>query len=205
MNVVFDVAGVLLRWQPHEILRASLKSRSLDDAGARDWVLHFFENWGGDWGSFDRGMVEPEELAQRIARRTQLPLAEVQAVIDGIPDVLHPMEETLAVVDQLRERGRALYYLSNMPASYADTIRRTRAVVFDRFDDGIFSAHVRMIKPERAIFEHAARRFGIQPQHSVFVDDAPGNVMAAREAGWHAVHFEDGAQCARELAALGAL
>ena len=203
MNIVFDVAGVLLRWQPHEILRERLVSQSLDEASARDWVPRFFEHWGGDWGDFDRGSVDPDELGRRIARRTRLPLREVQAVIDGIPEVLTPMPATVDLLHRLKAAGRRLRFLSNMPAPYAERLLRTRADVFGHFDDGVFSGHVGMVKPERQIFDLASQRFGIEPADSLFIDDAPANVSAAREAGWGALLFEDGARCGEALRGMG--
>jgi putative hydrolase of the HAD superfamily len=203
MHLVFDMAGVLLHWQPHALLQRTLTSLALDEAAAHAWVPRFFEGFGGDWGEFDRGAVEPPALAERIARRTSLPVAEVTAVIDGIPSVLQPMSESLALLRRLRGQGRRLHFLSNMPAPYADVLEATHAELFAQFDDGVFSGRVRMIKPERQIFDHAVERFGLDPAATLFFDDWLPNVDAARAAGWHAVHFTNAAQCERDLAALG--
>ena len=205
MRIVFDMAGVLLHWQPHALLQRALASLELDEPAARAWVSRFFENFGGDWGEFDRGPVQPPALVERIARRTGLLHEEVQAVIDGVPGILQPMHESLALLTRLREGGRRLHFLSNMPAPYADALEAAHPQLFAHFEDGVFSARVRMIKPERAIFDHAVRRFGLEPAATLFIDDAPSNVKAAREAGWHALQFLDAAQCERELVALGLL
>jgi putative hydrolase of the HAD superfamily len=199
MHLVFDMAGVLLHWQPHALLQRTLASLALDEAAARAWVPRFFESFGGDWAEFDRGSVEPAALAERIARRTGLPLAEVQAVISGVPDVLQPMSESLALLQRLREQGRRLHYLSNMPAPYADALEAAHAHLFAHFEDGLFSGRVRMIKPEREIFEHAARRFGLEPAATLFIDDAPSNVAAARAAGWQALQFVDAVRLEADL------
>jgi FMN phosphatase YigB (HAD superfamily) len=34
-------------------------------------------------------------------------------------------------------------------------------------------------------------QLGVAPQNSVFLDDAPGNIVAARAAGMHAILVED--------------
>ena len=205
MYLVFDMAGVLLHWQPHALLQRALASLALDAAGARAWVPRFFENFGGDWAEFDRGGVEPAALAERIARRTGLPLTEVQAVIAGVPDVLQPMSESLALLQRLRDGGQRLHYLSNMPAPYADVLESAHAHLFAHFDGGLFSGRVRMIKPEREIFDHAAQQFGLEPAATLFIDDVAPNVAAARDAGWQALQFIDAAQCERELLKRGLL
>lgn len=200
MNVVFDFGGVLFEWSPVQLLQSVLPQRQPDEA----LVASFFQGYGGDWGEFDRGTVEPDVLAGRIAARTGLRRDEVQAVIDAVPAALRPIEGTVALLARLRERGRTLRFLSNMPEPYARHLEATHDFLA-HFHDGVFSARVGMIKPERAIFEHARERFGLEPAQMLFIDDHPANVTAAREAGWQALHFQSPAQCEAELARRGLL
>jgi HAD superfamily hydrolase (TIGR01509 family) len=69
----------------------------------------------------------------------------------------------------------------------------------------VFSARVRLIKPEPAIFELAAQRFAAAPGELLFFDDVAVNVDAARRAGWNAHHFTDAADCEAELRRRGLL
>jgi HAD superfamily hydrolase (TIGR01509 family) len=62
---------------------------------------------------------------------------------------------------------------------------------------------VQLIKPEPAMFDLAARRFGVAPADLVFFDDVPGNVAAAQAAGWSAFVFTDAAQAERDLRQAG--
>lgn len=204
MNVVFDFGGVLFRWQPHEFMARLLPHHAPDDETARAVVLLFFEGFGGDWGEFDRGTLARELLAARIAQRTGFTLAEVDAVIDAVPHELQPIEATVALLQRLHERGHALYFLSNMPAPYADHLEATHAFI-GLFRAGVFSSRVKMIKPEPAIFAHSIRSFGIDPADTLFIDDVLHNADAARAAGWQALHFSDAAQCEAELARRGLL
>lgn len=204
MNVVFDFGGVLFRWQPHEFMARLLPHHAPDDETARAVVLSFFEGFGGDWGEFDRGTLTRGLLAARIAQRTGFTLAEVDAVIDAVPHELQPIEATVALLQRLHDRGHALYFLSNMPAPYADHLEATHAFI-GLFRAGVFSSRVKMIKPEPAIFAHAIRSFGIDPADTLFIDDVLHNADAARAAGWQALHFSDAAQCEAELARRGLL
>ncbi len=70
---------------------------------------------------------------------------------------------------------------------------------FKWFDGGIFSGDVNLIKPAHAIYELLSGRHGLVPAQTVFIDDTLVNVQAARELGWHAIHFESPAQLSREL------
>lgn len=199
MNLVFDFGGVLFRWQPHEIVAAVLPELTPSRAAADRLVVDIFQGYGGDWGEFDRGTVATDVLAQRIARRVPaVSVAQARAVIDAVPAALAPIAGTVALLQQLHAHGHALYYLSNMPEPYARHLEATHDFL-RLFRRGVFSARVKMIKPEPAIFAHAAEAFGIAPAHSLFIDDMARNVAAAHAAGWQAFQFADPAQCEAEL------
>jgi putative hydrolase of the HAD superfamily len=188
MKIVFDFAGVVFHWQPTVMLQTVLPHHATDEPSTDRLMTALFQSWGGDWAEFDRGTVEPAVLIDRIARRTGLPPADVQAAVQAIPLALQPDPATVALIHRLRAVRRGVYFLSNMPAPYADHLETAHACN-TWFDDGVFSARVHAIKPEPEIFELAARRFGGLPQEFVFLDDVPANVAAAKEAGWQALHF----------------
>ncbi|MCW5665750.1 MAG: HAD family phosphatase [Piscinibacter sp.] len=204
MNVVFDFGGVLFRWRPRDLLARLLPQHVPDAAAAERLFEHFFENYQGDWGEFDRGTVEPGPLAERIARRTGLTVDEARRVIDGVPAELQPVAGTVELLHTLHAQGRPLYYLSNMPEPYAQHLEATHHFL-GLFRDGVFSARLQLCKPEPEIFAQAAQRFRVEPARTVFIDDMAENVVAARAAGWKAIRFVDPAQCADELRAAGAL
>ncbi len=204
MKVVWDFGGVLFHWRPPELIKRELPARAANDEQAQHWVRQIFQGYGGDWGDFDRGTVSVPDLVQRIARRTGLAAQEVQAVVDGVPAELQPIDDTVALLARLREAGHVQYYLSNMPAPYADHLEAEHGFV-RWFADGVFSARVQAVKPERAIFEMAAARFGVPPSELLFFDDHPPNIEAARAAGWQAEHFAGAAGAARVLRAHGLL
>ena len=204
MKIVFDLGGVLLRWQPHEFMARLLPEHAATPQQAQALTRDFFQGFSGDWGEFDRGVLEAAPLAQRIARRTGIKELDVRRVIDAIPEELQPLSASVTLLRRLHARGRALYFLSNMPEPYASHLEATHDF-FGLFRQGVFSARVRLIKPDPAIFAHAHAAFGVGATAPVFIDDVQKNVSAARSAGWCAIHFQDAAQCERELVELGAI
>lgn len=204
MNVVWDFGGVLFRWRPQALLARVLPARVIDDASAAHWDAMFFEKYAGDWGEFDRGTVEVEALVERIARRTELTQAEVRAVVEAVPAELEPIAPSVALLQRLRERGHRLYFLSNMPKPYADHLERTHGFL-KLFDDGVFSARVRLTKPDPAVFHHAQQRFRIEAADTLFLDDHLPNVDAARAVGWRALHFTHADAVETELRVLSLL
>lgn len=205
-TVIFDLGGVLLHWQPLPLLQQVLPHHAPDLAGAQLLARQLFQGFdpGSDWALFDLGQIEPQALAKRIARRTGLPPEDVQAVIDAIPPHLTTLDETEALLHELRAAGHRLCFLSNMPAPYAERLLREKPF-FGAFDDGIFSAHVQQIKPDAAIYALAAQRFGLRGQGVWFIDDVQRNLDAAQLHGWQGLRFESASQVRVQLVAAGLL
>ena len=197
-TLVFDLGGVVFRWEPHEFLQRLLPRRAPDRAAAQALTDEFFQGFGGDWGEFDRGRIEAAPLAERIAARTGLSVAESRRVIEAIPDELQPIPETARLLGRLHGAGRPLHYLSNMPAPYARHLEAAHEVL-KLFRNGVFSSRIGVIKPEPAMFAHAAAAFAAEPSQLLLIDDSAANIVAARSAGWSALQFENAARCEEDL------
>ena len=189
-RIVFDFGGVVFHWRPTRLLQRELPQHATDEASAALWAQAIFEGYGGDWGEFDRGTLEVPELVQRIATRTGLAEDDVLRVVMAVPVELQPQAATVDLLSRLRDAGHRLHYLSNMPRPFAALIE-AREPFMPWFDSGVFSAREGVIKPEPAIYELAASRFGARPDELVFLDDHLPNVLAARALGWNALHFSD--------------
>lgn len=185
---VFDFAAVLFDWQPEVLLQRVMPAHAPDAQAASRLAQTIFQGYQGDWADFDRGTVSVAALVPRIVARTGLPASALQALVDAIPDALVPLPATVDLVARLRRPDRPMFFLSNMPAPYADALEQRHDFV-RAFDDGVFSGRVGMVKPEPEIFATAAERFGAPADELVFIDDHLANVHAARSAGWNALQF----------------
>jgi putative hydrolase of the HAD superfamily len=203
LRIVFDFGGVLFNWRPIDLVQHHLPQHARDDASSRSVVAAVFQGFTGDWAQFDRGLLEADELAQRIAARTGLPIAHVQSLVDGVPQSLTPKADTVALLQRLHALGVTLHFLSNMPRLYAEHLDRTHPELMAHFDSGVYSAHVRLIKPEEAMYRLASERFGAPGHQLLLLDDVAANVDAAQAHGWNALQFVDAASCERALQAQG--
>ena len=203
-SVVFDFGAVLFQWRPLELLQQVVPDLAPDASAARGLAAQIFESFTpeSDWALFDLGQVEEADLAQRIAKRIAAPASRIRAVIDAIPAHLQPQMASVALMQRLKRAGHRLYFLSNMPKPYADHLERDNSFLKD-FEDGIFSGRVGLMKPGREIFELAHQRFGLIPSQTVFIDDHPGNIEAAQQHGWQAVHFTECEQVQAQLQSAG--
>jgi putative hydrolase of the HAD superfamily len=98
-------------------------------------------------------------------------------------------DDMLHLARQLKEAGVKIAILSNMQI---DMLKVMRAK-FDwlaEFDVQMYSCEVGMVKPEREVYLECARRLGVDPEQSLFLDDKDKNIIGAEQAGMHATLFD---------------
>ncbi|WP_304480354.1 MULTISPECIES: HAD-IA family hydrolase [Bacteroidales] len=60
------------------------------------------------------------------------------------------------------------------------------------FEGMVKSYEARVAKPDKKIFDIAAKEFGINPEKTLFIDDSPYNIAVAKELGWQGVEVKPG-------------
>ncbi len=204
MNVVFDFGGVLFRWHPASFLARVWPHRVGDADSGTAVAAEFFQNYTGDWGAFDQGLIDAATVTDRIATRTGWPHGEVAQVVRAVPDELQLLPGTVTLIQELKRAGHRLFYLSNMPEPYANHLER-HYPLNEWFESGLFSGRVKQSKPSAEIYRLAIERFGVAPASCLFLDDHWANIEAARAAGWQALLFSDADAMRPQLQALGLL
>jgi 2-haloacid dehalogenase len=182
--VVFDVGRVIVQWQ----LRA-LFEKMIDDPQELDWFLHnvVTEDWHyqHDAGRPLAEMV-PERIAQFPAYEDHI-RAYATRFLETIPG---RVPGTAQLIEALSARGWPLYAITNFGAEFWDMFRPTEPAI-DHFRDVVVSGKEKLAKPDPAIFDLAARRFGHDPAAMLFIDDNGDNVAAAARLGWQVHQFVD--------------
>jgi 2-haloacid dehalogenase len=181
--VIFDIGGVLLDWNPRYVYREMFESedemeRFLSEVCTMEW--HEANDMGAPFEvTCAQLAAEHPEHAEYIwawGRRTE-------DMIGG------PIDGTVEILRELRDRGVALYALTNMEAS-TYPLRRERYDFLRWFDGTVVSSSEGMIKPDPRIFQTLLERYGLAAEATLFVDDNPRNVAAARALGMPTVQFE---------------
>lgn len=111
------------------------------------------------------------------------------AFVHAFQDIFTLNEPIDALVRGLSDAGLPLYLLSNTSELHVSWFTE-RYEVFGRFADAVYSHEAGCMKPDPEIYHHARTRFGIDPGESLYVDDLPANVEAARDAGFHSLVYD---------------
>ena len=198
MNIVFDLGGVVFRWQPEKIIGHFFHDSTQQDLVRSEIFKH------GDWIELDRGTLETDQAITRGATRTGLPRARIEELLNAVPRFLTPMEETLDLIRAVRRSNHKLFVLSNMHPASISYLEKTHDI-WGLFDGVVISSRVRMVKPEISIYEHLLATYGLTPAETVFIDDLSENLVAASTLGIQTIRFIDANQCKQDLTNLGCI
>lgn len=165
----------------------------------------FQELWGRNRDLYDRGDLPAETYWRKLADDAGATLDQGQLQELSKRDVVMWSRLNRGMVEwllALSSVGVKTAVLSNMHMDMVLHVRRSFRWL-DHVSCATFSAEVRLIKPDPAIYEHCLRGLGVSPTDSLFIDDREVNVAAARAMGIHAVQFQSMGQLRSELEHLG--
>jgi 2-haloacid dehalogenase len=115
-----------------------------------------------------------------------------------------PIDPTVAILAELRERKVPLYALTNW-ASETFKLAKPLFPFLDWFRGIVVSGDEKLVKPDPKIYRILLDRYGIVPETAVYIDDNAHNVEAAARLGLHAIHFTGAPALRRELERLALL
>jgi putative hydrolase of the HAD superfamily len=196
MNLIFDLGGVVVRWDPAAIIASVFEDTDVRNR-IRDGVFAH-----PDWLELDRGTLGREDAIRRAAQRTGIDAAELTRLLLAVPPSLVPIPHTVELLYRLKARGYPLYCLSNMHVASIEHLEREQRF-FEVFAGRVISCRLNLCKPEPAIYRHALETYGLRAADTVFIDDVEVNLAAAAQLGIRTIRFRDAAQCERELRSLG--
>lgn len=191
-HIIFDLGGVLLN------LDYSLTEKAFIDAGITDFAQRYSQLQQTD--TFDRletGRMEREEFITTMQSFAATPISE-QQILDAWNAMLldFPLRR-LQILQQLRNHYD-LFLLSNTNEIHEEVFNNTLmhdhgmpniGVFFDR----VYMSHrVGLRKPMPEIFQRVLDDNGLQPEHTLFIDDSPQHIAAADKLGIKTIYLEKG-------------
>ena len=195
-TIVFDIGNVLIDFHPMPYVR-----RLLGDEATADRVTPLVFR-SDEWLMLDRGTISQDEAAARIAGRNPELAQAIHTVFDNWMPLMTPIEPTVELLSRLKGAGYRLYYLSNFHVlAFAWLLERRP--FFRQFDGGVVSYEVHSLKPEPEIYQELLRRYDLQAEHCLFLDDMHDNVDTARTLGMQAIQVTDFEALPAQLAAEG--
>lgn len=190
-NIVFDIGLVLLGFDVKKYLLSLF-----DEETAMRVAKAVFLS--GYWHEIDRAVLSEDELLDLFFSADPGVKEEIRTAYDRIGECVERRSWPIQVIDGLREQGYKVYYLSNMSEHVISKGQHAFDFV-SHMDGGIFSCHVKAIKPDPEIYRRLFDKYGLVPEECIFIDDQPANISMARKLGMKGIRFENYGQMQADL------
>lgn len=187
-NVVFDFGQVLVHFEPEYMVKQYVTDT--EDIKLLSEVI--FDRLY--WDRLDLGTITDEETIALCRERLPQRLWDVAEKIHrnwiyNIPEI----EGMKELIKYIKERyGVGVFVLSNISHYFAD---HSGEIDILNYSNGcVFSARVGITKPDHRIFDHMCKKFGLDPQETMFVDDSEKNINSAIAFGLQGYLFDGDSQ-----------
>ena len=192
-NVIFDYGNVLIDWNPAYLFLPYF-------GGDEDKCRFFTDNVCNRkcFTRMDRGETMDKCVADLQAQFPEY--AEAVAMFrDRWFEMCHgELPGMLEIIEDLKSRGVGLYGLTNWPAETFTEARR-RFKTIGSIDNYVVSSHVKLAKPEPAIYQLLLSKYNLKPEECVFIDDRKDNVDAAISLGMSGIVYPGSADQLKEI------
>ena len=192
-TIIFDVGNVLIDFDWDGFIHRlfpNADQKFYDRLNETVWE-------GGRWDRLDAG-DEPEKVLASLINYSPDLEKELRLIVENIGETLKKRPATPEWLKSLKAKGYRLLYLSN----YSRYVMSKNPEVLDflpLLDGGIFSCDVKLIKPQREIYECLAKKYNLVPSECVFIDDVARNIQAGKDFGYNAIQFVTLEQVQRDL------
>jgi 2-haloacid dehalogenase len=191
--VIFDLGNVLISWDPHPAIAKAVgaqeATRFLADEEFDFAAWNHLQDAGRSWDGGENAAVTSHPHWESAIRGYRANFGA---------SLLGAIQNNVQILRELHAAGIPLYGLTNWSGELFPVARR-RFDFLTLFEDIIVSGQEGVAKPDPAIFEILAERIGCSLDGAIFIDDAPANIKAAREAGLDAILFTDSGHLRQDL------
>jgi len=182
MNIIFDIGNVILTYQPEAFLKA-LWSEEVDASALYEVIFASKE-----WVLLDAGLISHDEAVKRMCTASPENEEYIRQTMGCYFKMFKPFQETVLFLQELKEKGARLYYLSNFHEKASEWILK-EFPFFSLFDGGVFSCDVHLNKPDERIYQCLLEKYGLKAEDCVFFDDVKENVDASSAFGIKGIQF----------------
>lgn len=196
-NIVFDLGGVVVGFDPQNYLA----DRFYDEVLEKElFSLTFGSN---EWRRMDSGELTREQAYANMleAARKAGHHFEVQAILDDWTSMLRTKASVVAVMKELHRRKYRLFYLSNISRDVLTMVEQRS--FWPLFEGGVASCELLVNKPSPVIFETLLKKYDLERDETIFIDDYALNVKAAYDLGITAIQFQGASNLVQSLSSYG--
>ena len=188
-NIIFDIGNVILKF-------------------SRDFLLsHFYQGneykflkdkLFCDWEKLDEDLITLDEYRDNVLNSLPDHLKPIaKSVLENWEYFMRYSDGIIPLILDLKNQGYKLFVLSNMTRHFIKN--EYKFPIFSYFDGIVYSAPIKMVKPNAEIYEYILKKYSLVPEECLFVDDIKENLAGAARFNIKTFQFQDNVNELREF------
>ena len=181
-DFLFDVGKVILKFD------FNIGVRRIQDRCAKvrpDEILSAIDDLTN---KLESGRISTSAYVEEAIKRLGFS-DSIDDFIHAFEDIFTPNSDIVSLIDQLKQNGHCLYLLSNTSDIHVPFFTREYPV-FEQFSGAVYSHQAGVMKPDPAIYQTAIRKFNLNPERTIYIDDLEANVIGGNKAGFKGIHYD---------------
>ena len=185
-NIIFDIGGVLLDYNP----RTYLDKMNIPEDKRKSLNEIIFHN--PKWTDCLNGIIDNNELIDYLVNTNTTYKEEIKELLSdkNLKYMMPPKTEVIYYYMELKKKGYKIYLCSNITESTYNYIRDNYNIIQEA-DGGVYSCFENTCKPNYEIYDRLIKKFSINVNESVFIDDSKKNIEMAKQIGLKTILFEN--------------
>lgn len=182
--VIFDIGNVLVDFIWEKVFHEFGLEGDAFETLANATVRH------PAWLELDRGGITKEEAIEIFLKEAPEYSSYIERIYEDLRSMLQQYDYTIPWINELKERGYKVYLLSNWSKPAYEACYDNELNFIPLVDGAILSFQEHLVKPDAKIYDLICKRYAIEPEEAVFLDDTIKNIESARAYGLQAIHFQ---------------
>lgn len=193
-NIIFDIGGVLLEYNP----KTYLDKLNIEESKRKKLNDIIFHN--KKWRDCLNGFISNNELIEYLVKENSKYENEINKILNknNLKYMLPPKNEMIEYYNSLKQNGYDIYLCSNITRDTYDYIKEQFDII-QNAKGGVFSCFENISKPNVEIYYNLIKKYNLNIEESIFIDDTMKNVISANEIGLRAILFNDIHQLKEEI------
>jgi len=172
-SVIFDWGGVLIDDPGPRLFRYCAEVLNVPEDNLAEALAGFIQG-------FEKGIISEDVFWERLCGELNVPRPKSRSLWgDGFDAAYTPRPEMFALAAGLQQQGCKTAVLS----TEAPAVEYFAHMGYDMFDCLVFSCAEGTRKPELRIYEITLEKLNSPPARTVYIDDNPKYIDAAKQAG----------------------
>lgn len=185
-NIIFDIGGVLLDYNP----KTYLDKLNIEESKRKILNDVIFHN--PKWKDCLNGFITNSELIEYVVNENQKYKREIEQILskENLKYMLPPKQEMIEYYKSLKQKGYKIYLCSNITKDTYNYIKDSFEII-QVADGGVFSCFENISKPNVEIYEKLIEKYNLDIEKSILIDDTKRNIISANDIGLKGILFNN--------------